>query len=81
VGGCDASNVIRILGRPATGRVKLPADSAGSRLKEKPNSCDKVARGDKIIMKIIVGLRTRSVLNAVMVHTGPAVRTPWRKLE
>jgi len=57
-----------ILGRPATGRVNFPADRGRSRLKDTPISCDKVARLRSY--EIRVGLRTRSLLTAVMVHTG-----------
>jgi len=56
-----------ILGRPATGRVtsrRIVPESA----KRHPNSCDKVARLRSY--EIRVGLRTRSLLTAVMVHTG-----------
>jgi len=56
-----------ILGRPATGRV-TSRRIVPSRLKDTPNSCDKVARLRSY--EIRVGLRTRSLLTAVMVHTG-----------
>jgi len=57
-----------ILVRPATGRVLPGGSCRGSRLKRHPHSCDKVARLRSY--EIRVGLRTRSLLTAVMVHTG-----------